>query len=47
MRHVYIPGGNVRSASSQSRAIEDRAKVQAGDSTAQIVEMIEQWSGKK
>ncbi|MCC3563729.1 MAG: hypothetical protein JGK26_32570 [Microcoleus sp. PH2017_27_LUM_O_A] len=47
VRHVHIPGGNVRSALSQSRAIEVRAKIAVGATSAQIAEMIRKWSDKK
>ncbi|MCC3544837.1 MAG: hypothetical protein JGK21_31940, partial [Microcoleus sp. PH2017_22_RUC_O_B] len=43
VRHVHIPGGNVRSALSQSRAIEVRAKIAAGAMSTEIVDMIRKW----
>ena len=42
---IHIPGGNVRSALAQSRAIEVRAAIAAGMPPKEIVEAIKSWSG--
>ncbi|WP_293126881.1 hypothetical protein [Microcoleus sp. bin38.metabat.b11b12b14.051] len=41
---IHIPGGNVRSANAQSRAIEVRAKIAAGMPPEEIVKAIRKMS---